>query len=40
VVPGERLNHAVIDYLQTGLRAGMTLPDPADSTLEKLRVVA
>ena len=40
VVPGERLNDAVIDYLQTGLHAGMTLPDPADPTLEKLRVVA
>ena len=40
VVPGERLNDAVIDYLQTGLNAGMTLPDPADPTLEKLRVVA
>jgi arginine/lysine/ornithine decarboxylase len=40
VVPGERLNDAVIDYLRTGLAAGMTLPDPADPSLETFRVVA
>ncbi|MDT5005954.1 MAG: arginine decarboxylase [Mycobacterium sp.] len=40
VVPGERLDDAVIDYLRTGLAAGMTLPDPADPSLEKFRVVA
>lgn len=40
VVPGERLNDAVIAYLRSGLAAGMTLPDPADSSLEKFRVVA
>ncbi len=40
VVPGERLNDAVIDYLRSGIRAGMTLPDPADPTAERFRVVA
>jgi arginine decarboxylase len=40
VVPGERLNAAVIDYLRSGLEAGMTVPDPADPTLHTLRVVA
>lgn len=40
VVPGERLNDAVIDYLRSGVEAGMTLPDPADSTARQFRVVA
>jgi arginine/lysine/ornithine decarboxylase len=40
VVPGERLNDAVIDYLRTGLAAGMNCPDPADPSLETFRVVA
>ena len=40
VVPGERLNRAVIDYLRTGLRAGMNLPDAADPSLQTFRVVA
>jgi lysine decarboxylase len=39
VVPGERLNDAVIDYLSSGLAAGMNLPDPADPTLETIKVV-
>jgi arginine decarboxylase len=40
VVPGERLNQAVIDYLRTGVDAGMTLPDAADSSMQRVRVVA
>lgn len=40
IVPGERLNHAVIDYLLSGLEAGMVLPDPADPKLETVRVTA
>ena len=40
VVPGERLNDAVIDYLRSGVEAGMTLPDPADSSAQHFRVVA
>jgi arginine/lysine/ornithine decarboxylase len=39
VVPGERLDRAVLDYLRSGPGAGMTLPDATDATLEKLRVV-
>lgn len=38
VVPGERLNAAVIDYLRDGLKAGMNVPDAADSSLERFRV--
>jgi hypothetical protein len=30
----------VIDYLRSGLRAGMVLPDPADPQLETVRVTA
>ncbi|MGV0744086.1 aminotransferase class I/II-fold pyridoxal phosphate-dependent enzyme [Mycolicibacterium sp. XJ870] len=40
VVPGERINQAVLDYLVTGLQAGMNLPDPADPELKTVRVVA
>lgn len=40
VVPGERLNDAVIDYLRTGLAAGMNIPDAADTSLKTLRVVS
>jgi arginine/lysine/ornithine decarboxylase len=39
VVPGERINSAIIDYLESGLQAGMVLPDPADPSLETIRVV-
>lgn len=39
-VPGERLNAAVIDYLRSGVAAGMNLPDPADQQLTTIRVVA
>lgn len=40
IVPGERINRAVLEYLRSGLQAGMVLPDPADETLETIRVVA
>jgi arginine/lysine/ornithine decarboxylase len=40
VVPGERINREVLDYLLSGLEAGMVLPDPADPKLEKIRVSA
>jgi arginine decarboxylase len=39
VVPGERINQAVIDYLLSGLDAGMVLPDPADPSLKTIRVM-
>lgn len=38
VLPGERINGEVVDYLLSGLRAGMVLPDPADPSLETFRV--
>jgi arginine/lysine/ornithine decarboxylase len=40
IVPGERISEAVIDYLRTGLEAGMTLPDPTDRDLKTIRVMA
>jgi arginine/lysine/ornithine decarboxylase len=40
VVPGELLDDAVIDYLRSGQKAGMPLPDAADPQLEHIRVVA
>jgi lysine decarboxylase len=39
VVPGERLNYAVIEYLRSGLDAGVNVPDAADTTLKTFRVV-
>ena len=40
VVPGERLNDAVIDYLRSGADAGMNLPDATDAKVKQFRVVA
>lgn len=40
VVPGEQLDQAVIDYLRSGVGAGMEIPDAADGTLRRIRVVA
>jgi arginine decarboxylase len=40
VIPGELLNDTVIDYLRSGVKAGMSLPDAADAHLDKVRVVA
>jgi arginine decarboxylase len=39
IVPGERINEQVMTYLLTGLQAGMTLPDPADPSLNTIRVM-
>ena len=38
VLPGEIINQAVVDYLRSGLEAGMVLPDPKDPTLQTIRV--
>jgi arginine decarboxylase len=38
--PGEVLTQAAVDYLTSGLSAGMLIPDAADSSLQTLRVVA
>jgi arginine/lysine/ornithine decarboxylase len=40
VIPGERLTAELLDYLRSGLEAGMQLPDPADPSLHTVRVVA
>ncbi|BBH67949.1 putative Orn/Lys/Arg decarboxylase [Actinoplanes sp. OR16] len=39
LVPGERISSEILDYLRTGLAAGMVLPDPADKSLDTVRVV-
>jgi arginine/lysine/ornithine decarboxylase len=39
IIPGERITSELLDYLHTGLSAGMQLPDPADPSLETIRVV-
>jgi arginine/lysine/ornithine decarboxylase len=40
LVPGERITAGIIDYLRTGVAAGMVLPDPADPGLGSIRVTA
>ncbi|WP_040779243.1 aminotransferase class I/II-fold pyridoxal phosphate-dependent enzyme [Nocardia pneumoniae] len=40
VIPGEVIDRAVVDYLRSGLDAGMNVPDAADSRLRTIRVVA
>ncbi|WP_228984028.1 aminotransferase class I/II-fold pyridoxal phosphate-dependent enzyme [Streptomyces sp. DH12] len=40
VAPGEVITQAVVDYLSSGVAAGMLLPDAADPSLETLRVTA
>jgi arginine decarboxylase len=40
LVPGERINDSALDYLGSGVQAGMLIPDAADPTLKSVRVVA
>ncbi|WP_436775215.1 aminotransferase class I/II-fold pyridoxal phosphate-dependent enzyme [Yinghuangia sp. YIM S09857] len=40
VLPGERISAAVVDYLRSGVAAGMVLPDCDDAQLRTVRVVA
>lgn len=40
LAPGERITRAALDYLTSGVRAGMLIPDAADPELGTLRVVA
>jgi arginine/lysine/ornithine decarboxylase len=40
LLPGERIDAEVVDYLRSGLRAGMVLPDPTDPELGTIRVMA
>ena len=39
IIPGERITAELLDYLRSGLAAGMQLPDPADPRLGTIRVV-
>ncbi|CAG7645893.1 aminotransferase class I/II-fold pyridoxal phosphate-dependent enzyme [Actinacidiphila bryophytorum] len=38
-LPGERLNPAVVDYLRSGVAAGMVVPDAADPSARTVRVL-
>lgn len=40
VLPGEVITAEILDYLRSGLAAGMAIPDPADAELTSVRVVA
>lgn len=40
IIPGERITAELVSYLRSGLQAGMQLPDPADPSLDTIRVVA
>ncbi len=40
VLPGERITEPLLRYLRSGVEAGMNVPDPADPTLETVRVCA
>jgi arginine/lysine/ornithine decarboxylase len=37
-LPGERLNDAVLDYLRTGVKAGMVIPDATVPEVKSIRV--
>ncbi|MBV9383467.1 MAG: ornithine decarboxylase [Streptosporangiaceae bacterium] len=40
IIPGERITEELLNYLRSGLAAGMQLPDPADPSLGTIRVVS
>jgi arginine/lysine/ornithine decarboxylase len=40
LLPGERITEDVVQYLVSGVKAGMVLPDPADPGLDTIRVMA
>jgi arginine/lysine/ornithine decarboxylase len=40
ILPGEVITDEVLDYVRSGLAAGMQLPDPADPELKSVRVVS
>jgi arginine/lysine/ornithine decarboxylase len=39
LAPGEVINQAALDYLVSGVQAGMLIPDAADASLDTIRVV-
>jgi arginine/lysine/ornithine decarboxylase len=40
LAPGERISQDALDYLTSGVAAGMLIPDAADSEMKTVRVVA
>jgi arginine/lysine/ornithine decarboxylase len=40
LVPGDLITREAVEYLRSGVAAGMQLPDPASPSLETLKVVA
>jgi arginine decarboxylase len=40
VLPGERLTADIVQYLRTGVEAGMVVPDAVDTNVKTIRVVA
>jgi arginine/lysine/ornithine decarboxylase len=40
IIPGERITTELLDYLRSGVSAGMQLPDAADSALGTISVVS
>jgi len=40
LVPGDLITKEAVEYLRSGLAAGMQLPDPASSSLDTIKVVA
>jgi arginine decarboxylase len=40
LAPGERISAESLDYLRSGVAAGMLIPDAADPELSTIRVVA
>ncbi|MGQ4598983.1 Orn/Lys/Arg family decarboxylase [Nocardia sp. R6R-6] len=40
ILPGEMIDGPVLDYLRTGVEAGMNVPDAADPRIRTIRVVA
>jgi arginine decarboxylase len=39
VLPGERITRPIMDYLTSGVRAGMVIPDASDPHLNQVRVL-
>ncbi|MEV0684980.1 ornithine decarboxylase [Nocardia sp. NPDC050378] len=39
IVPGERIGDTVVEYLRSGVEAGMNVPDASDPQLHNIRVV-
>jgi arginine decarboxylase len=40
LVPGDLITKEAVEYLRSGVAAGMQLPDPASSSLDTIKVVA